>query len=58
MLLDVNNVYAKVRFPTPSSRSLSIYDTASDADRVGQYHLAGHSNKGTHIPGQPHSDSP
>ena len=46
LLLDVNNVYVSSfnhRFdPT-------VYIDAVPADRVVQYHLAGHTNKGTHI---------
>jgi uncharacterized protein len=46
LLLDVNNVYVSSfnhRFdPT-------VYIDAIPADRVVQYHVAGHTNKGTHI---------
>ncbi len=46
LLLDVNNVYVSSfnhRFDP------ALYVDAIPADRVVQYHLAGHTNKGTHI---------
>jgi uncharacterized protein len=46
LLLDVNNVYVSAfnhRFDA------NTYVDAIPADRVVQYHLAGHTNKGTHI---------
>ena len=46
LLLDVNNVYVSAfnhRFDA------STYVDAIPADRVVQYHLAGHTHKGTHI---------
>ena len=46
LLLDVNNVYVSSfnhRFDP------NVYIDAIPADRVVQYHLAGHTNKGTHI---------
>jgi uncharacterized protein len=46
LLLDVNNVYVSAfnhRFDA------NLYIDSIPADRVVQYHLAGHTNKGTHI---------
>jgi hypothetical protein len=46
LLLDVNNVYVSSfnhRFDP------EVYIDAVPADRVVQYHLAGHTHKGTHI---------
>jgi hypothetical protein len=46
LLLDVNNVYVSSfnhRFDP------AVYVDAVPADRVVQYHLAGHTHKGTHI---------
>jgi uncharacterized protein (UPF0276 family) len=46
LLLDVNNVYVSAfnhRFDP------AVYIDAIPADRVVQYHLAGHTNRGTHI---------
>ncbi|HWP67006.1 MAG TPA: DUF692 domain-containing protein [Candidatus Limnocylindria bacterium] len=46
ILLDVNNVYVSaVNHGFDPVR----YLTAIPADRVGQFHLAGHSDKGTHL---------
>jgi len=46
LLLDVNNVYVSSFNHGFDARA---YVDAIPADRVVQYHLAGHSNKGTHI---------
>jgi len=46
ILLDVNNVYVSaVNHGFDAER----YVLAMPTDRVGQIHLAGHSNKGTHL---------
>ena len=47
LLLDVNNVY--VELLQPRLRSPRPTSTRIPADRVVQYHVAGHTNKGTHI---------
>jgi uncharacterized protein (UPF0276 family) len=46
LLLDVNNVYVSA---FNHSFDAHRYIDAIPADRVVQYHLAGHTNKGTHI---------
>jgi uncharacterized protein len=46
LLLDVNNVYVSAFNHRFDART---YIDAIPADRVVQYHLAGHTNKGTHI---------
>jgi uncharacterized protein (UPF0276 family) len=46
LLLDVNNVYVSAFNHNFDARE---YVDAIPADRVVQYHLAGHSHKGTHI---------
>jgi uncharacterized protein len=46
LLLDVNNVYVSSFNHRFDPR---VYIDAIPADRVVQYHLAGHTNKGTHI---------
>jgi len=46
LLLDVNNVYVSSFNHRFDPR---VYIDALPADRVVQYHLAGHTNKGTHI---------
>ena len=46
LLLDVNNVYVS---SFNHSFDPNVYIDAIPADRVVQYHLAGHTNKGTHI---------
>lgn len=46
LLLDVNNVYVSSFNHRFEPR---VYIDAIPADRVVQYHLAGHTNKGTHI---------
>jgi uncharacterized protein (UPF0276 family) len=46
LLLDVNNVYVSSFNHSFDPRT---YIDAIPADRVVQYHLAGHTNKGTHI---------
>jgi uncharacterized protein (UPF0276 family) len=46
LLLDVNNVYVSA---FNHSFHAEEYIDAVPADRVVQYHLAGHTNKGTHI---------
>jgi uncharacterized protein (UPF0276 family) len=46
LLLDVNNVYVSA---FNHGFSAEEYVDAIPADRVVQYHLAGHTNKGTHI---------
>lgn len=46
MLLDVNNVYVSAFNHGFDPR---VYIDAIDPERVTQYHLAGHTNKGTHI---------
>lgn len=46
LLLDVNNVYVS---SFNHGFDPSVYIDAIPADRVVQYHLAGHTNKGTHI---------
>jgi hypothetical protein len=46
LLLDVNNVFVSAY---NHSFDASEYIAALPADRVVQYHLAGHTNKGTHI---------
>jgi uncharacterized protein len=46
LLLDVNNVYVS---SFNHSFDPSVYVDAIPADRVVQYHVAGHTNKGTHI---------
>jgi uncharacterized protein (UPF0276 family) len=45
-LLDVNNVYVS---SFNHSFDPNVYIDAIPADRVVQYHVAGHTNKGTHI---------
>lgn len=46
LLLDVNNVYVSAFNHGFDARA---YIDALPADRIVQYHLAGHTNKGTHI---------
>ncbi len=46
LLLDVNNVYVS---SFNHGFDPSVYVDAIPADRVVQYHVAGHTNKGTHI---------
>lgn len=46
MLLDVNNVYVSA---FNHGFDPKLYIDAIDPTRVAQYHLAGHTNKGTHI---------
>jgi uncharacterized protein (UPF0276 family) len=46
LLLDVNNVYVS---SSNHGFDPDVYVDAIPADRVVQYHLAGHTNKGTHI---------
>jgi uncharacterized protein (UPF0276 family) len=46
LLLDVNNVYVS---SFNHGFEAEVYVDAIPADRVVQYHLAGHTNKGTHI---------
>jgi hypothetical protein len=46
LLLDVNNVYVSA---FNHGFDPSTYIDAIPADRVVQYHVAGHTNKGTHI---------
>ncbi|MEX1243780.1 MAG: DUF692 domain-containing protein [Thermoanaerobaculia bacterium] len=46
MLLDVNNVYVS---SFNHGFDPEVYIDAIDPSRVTQYHLAGHTNKGTHI---------
>ncbi|HEX4440674.1 MAG TPA: DUF692 domain-containing protein [Thermoanaerobaculia bacterium] len=46
MLLDVNNVYVSAFNHGTDPKA---YLDAIDPSRVAQYHLAGHTNKGTHI---------
>jgi uncharacterized protein len=46
LLLDVNNVYVSAR---NHGFSAEDYVDAIPADRVVQYHLAGHTDKGTHV---------
>jgi uncharacterized protein len=46
LLLDVNNVYVS---SFNHGFDPNVYVDAIPADRVVQYHLAGHTNKGTHI---------
>jgi uncharacterized protein (UPF0276 family) len=46
ILLDVNNVYVS---SVNHGFDATAYVLAMPADRVGQIHLAGHSDKGTHI---------
>ena len=46
MLLDVNNVYVSAFNHGTDAKA---YLDAIDPSRVTQYHLAGHTNKGTHI---------
>jgi hypothetical protein len=46
MLLDVNNVYVSA---FNHGFDAKAYLDAIDPSRVAQYHLAGHTNKGTHI---------
>jgi uncharacterized protein len=46
LLLDVNNVYVS---SFNHAFDPNVYIDALPADRVVQYHLAGHTNKGTHI---------
>ncbi|MBI4749863.1 MAG: DUF692 domain-containing protein [Acidobacteria bacterium] len=46
LLLDVNNVYVS---SFNHNFDPTVYIDAIPADRVVQYHLAGHTNKGTHI---------
>ncbi len=46
MLLDVNNVYVSA---FNHGFDPKAYLDAIDPSRVAQYHLAGHTNKGTHI---------
>jgi len=46
LLLDVNNVYVS---SFNHGFEPEVYVDAIPADRVVQYHLAGHTNKGTHI---------
>jgi uncharacterized protein len=46
LLLDVNNVYVS---SFNHGFDPSVYVDSIPADRVVQYHLAGHTNKGTHI---------
>ena len=46
LLLDVNNVYVS---SFNHGFDPDVYIDAIPADRVVQYHLAGHTNKGTHI---------
>jgi uncharacterized protein (UPF0276 family) len=46
LLLDVNNVYVSA---FNHGFDPEAYVDAIPADRVVQYHLAGHTNKGTHI---------
>jgi uncharacterized protein (UPF0276 family) len=46
LLLDVNNVYVSA---FNHGYSAEEYIDAIPADRIVQYHLAGHTNKGTHI---------
>ena len=46
MLLDVNNVYVSA---FNHGFDPKAYLDAIDPPRVAQYHLAGHTNKGTHI---------
>jgi uncharacterized protein (UPF0276 family) len=46
MLLDVNNVYVSAFNHGFDARA---YIDALPADRIVQYHLAGHTHKGTHI---------
>ena len=46
LLLDVNNVYVS---SFNHGFDANVYIDAIPADRVVQYHLAGHTNKGTHI---------
>jgi hypothetical protein len=46
LLLDVNNVYVSSFNHSFDPR---VYVDAIPADRVVQYHVAGHTNKGTHI---------
>jgi len=46
ILLDVNNVYVSA---TNHRFDPRVYLAAMPADRVGQFHLAGHSDRGTHL---------
>jgi uncharacterized protein (UPF0276 family) len=46
LLLDVNNVYVSAFNHGFDPR---VYVDALPADRIVQYHLAGHAHKGTHI---------
>jgi hypothetical protein len=46
ILLDVNNVYVS---SVNHGFDAAAYVTAMSVDRVGQIHLAGHSDKGTHL---------
>lgn len=46
ILLDVNNVYVSAM---NHGFAPETYLTAMPADRIGQIHLAGHSDKGTHL---------
>src|SRR5207247_3945339 len=46
ILLDVNNIYVSARNHGFSARE---YLAGVPIDRVGQIHLAGHSDKGTHL---------
>jgi uncharacterized protein len=46
LLLDVNNVYVSAR---NHGFSAEVFIDALPVDRVGQFHLAGHSDHGTHL---------
>jgi len=46
ILLDVNNIYVSAK---NHGFDAHTYLDAIPADRVGQFHLAGHSNMGTHL---------
>ncbi len=46
ILLDVNNIYVSA---TNHGFDPDTYLAAMPADRIGQFHLAGHSNRGTHL---------
>ena len=46
LLLDVNNVYVSAR---NHGFDAAAYVDAIPADRIVQYHLAGHTDKGTHV---------
>lgn len=45
ILLDVNNIYVSAR---NHGFDVAVYLAGVPADRVGQFHLAGHADKGTH----------